>query len=313
MPLREIENRPGVTYDPTKKYRIFAEDLQGLDERITDLEESPVGGAVDSVNGQTGVVVLDASDVGAEPTLGFTPEDTANKKTTMTGNTGSNTFFLSAKAIYDWATGLFQTALGFTPENSANKENTTIDTSTTKYPTVNLLKTGLDTKQASLGFTAENVANKDTSTSLGTSDTKYPSQKAVKTYVDNAVPGALSFKQGSTTKNIADANDTQTIAHGLGVTPKFVRFSVFGGTSGSYTASIGSYNGSAQACVANRTNGGNTQSYNETTMAIKALADSSNTAYRQGVVTFDSTNITITWTKSGSPTGTNVIFWEAIG
>ena len=42
-------------------------------------------------------------------------------------------------------------ALGFTPENIANKENTTIDTSTTKYPTVNLLKTGLDAKAPSLG------------------------------------------------------------------------------------------------------------------------------------------------------------------
>lgn len=31
-------------------------------------------------------------------------------------------------------------------EATANKENTTIDTSTTKYPTVNLLKTGLDAK-----------------------------------------------------------------------------------------------------------------------------------------------------------------------
>lgn len=37
-------------------------------------------------------------------------------------------------------------ALGFTPEDAVNKENTTIDTSTTKYPTVNLLKTGLDAK-----------------------------------------------------------------------------------------------------------------------------------------------------------------------
>ena len=35
-------------------------------------------------------------------------------------------------------------SLGFTPEDEANKENTTIDNSTTKYPTVNLLKTGLE-------------------------------------------------------------------------------------------------------------------------------------------------------------------------
>lgn len=42
---------------------------------------------------------------------------------------------------------LIENTLGYTPENVANKENTTIDTNTTKYPTVNLLKTGLDTKQ----------------------------------------------------------------------------------------------------------------------------------------------------------------------
>jgi hypothetical protein len=39
-----------------------------------------------------------------------------------------------------------QDALGYTAENSANKENTDITTDTTKYPTVNLLKTGLDAK-----------------------------------------------------------------------------------------------------------------------------------------------------------------------
>ena len=38
-------------------------------------------------------------------------ENSANKATTMTGNTTSNTLFLTAKAIYDWATGLFQTIL----------------------------------------------------------------------------------------------------------------------------------------------------------------------------------------------------------
>jgi hypothetical protein len=33
-----------------------------------------------------------------------------------------------------------ENSLGFTPENSANKENSTLDNSTTKYPTVNLLQ-----------------------------------------------------------------------------------------------------------------------------------------------------------------------------
>lgn len=36
------------------------------------------------------------------------------------------------------------TELGYTPENVANKENVTLDTSSTKYPTNNLVKTSLD-------------------------------------------------------------------------------------------------------------------------------------------------------------------------
>lgn len=38
-------------------------------------------------------------------------ENSANKATTMTGNTTSNVFFLTAKAIYDWAVALFQPLL----------------------------------------------------------------------------------------------------------------------------------------------------------------------------------------------------------
>ncbi len=43
--------------------------------------------------------------------------------------------------------------LGFTPENSSNKENTTLDTSTSKYPTNRLVKEAVDTKQATLTAT----------------------------------------------------------------------------------------------------------------------------------------------------------------
>ncbi len=39
-----------------------------------------------------------------------------------------------------------QGSLGFTPENVANKENVTLDTSTSKYPTNNLVKTNVDLK-----------------------------------------------------------------------------------------------------------------------------------------------------------------------
>lgn len=49
--------------------------------------------------------------------------------------------------------------VSYVPENVANKENTTIDTSTTKYPTVNLLKTGLDTKLNLNGSNASSDVN----------------------------------------------------------------------------------------------------------------------------------------------------------
>lgn len=87
-----------------------------------------------------------------------------------------------------------QNSIGYTPENTANKENTTLDTSSAKFPTNNLVKTYVDTglsgKQDSLGYTAENAANKDTDTTLAAnSDTNYPSQKAVKTYIDLDLSG----------------------------------------------------------------------------------------------------------------------------
>ena len=45
----------------------------------------------------------------------------------------------------DWSTfDGKQNALGFTPENVVNKENVTLDASSTKYPTNNLVKTSLD-------------------------------------------------------------------------------------------------------------------------------------------------------------------------
>lgn len=68
--------------------------------------------------------------------ISYVPENVANKVTSISG-ASTDTQYPSAKLTYD------QLAL---KEATANKENSTIDTSTTKYPTVNLLKTGLDTK-----------------------------------------------------------------------------------------------------------------------------------------------------------------------
>lgn len=48
-------------------------NIKGIDARVTKIEEEGVGGAVKSVNGKTGAVVLDAEDVGALPKDGKAP------------------------------------------------------------------------------------------------------------------------------------------------------------------------------------------------------------------------------------------------
>lgn len=46
-------------------------------------------------------------DIGAEPALGYTPENVANKSTDVDADKTSNIKYPSVKAVYDWAVGLF--------------------------------------------------------------------------------------------------------------------------------------------------------------------------------------------------------------
>lgn len=46
---------------------------------------------------------------GKENTIGFTPENSANKSTSVTTDQTSNVKYPSVKAVYDWAVGLFAT------------------------------------------------------------------------------------------------------------------------------------------------------------------------------------------------------------
>jgi hypothetical protein len=75
------------------KLSIFNNYTGGINEGTIATEEwvqaNVSGGAVNSVNNQTGDVVLDADDVGAEPALGFTPENVANKTTDINGAAGT--------------------------------------------------------------------------------------------------------------------------------------------------------------------------------------------------------------------------------
>lgn len=125
---------------------------------------------------------------------------------------------------------------------------------------------------------------------------------------------APASSSGTTTKNAADASATQTIAHGLGRVPKSVeirctlntQITVAGSGVNRTLFAHAFYNGTTQSSQSHyATNNSEAQT---ATFTLNAANASDTTV---GVITVDSTNISIAWTKTGSPTGTYNILWFA--
>lgn len=116
----------------------------------------------------------------------------------------------------------------------------------------------------------------------------------------------------TTTKNAADASGVQNIAHGLGAIPKNVKiraYLVYDTTNDKILIADTVYNGATQSSFSNYVGGGGTIQQ-DATFTLNAATG----AHTQvGVLTFDATNVIITWTKSGSPTGTYILVVEAEG
>ena len=128
----------------------------------------------------------------------------------------------------------------------------------------------------------------------------------------------ILFKNGSTTKNAADASATQTIAHGLGRTPKYVRITamfadnITNGVAPGFYYSFTVYNGTTQSSLSeNRAS--TTTAAVSTDFRLGIGSAATTTDYSVGVITVDSTNISIAWTKNGSATGTYNLVWETQG
>lgn len=114
------------------------------------------------------------------------------------------------------------------------------------------------------------------------------------------------------TRDMTAATGAETVAHGLAVTPRFVRVHVHQSNAGDTRASMsdGSYDGTTNRSVWTVGIEGDSDAGVSTTFAIKV--GSSTTAFQSAIITFDGTNITLTWTKTGSPDGTAYIHLEAI-
>ncbi|MCK4686654.1 MAG: hypothetical protein KAT66_00830 [Candidatus Lokiarchaeota archaeon] len=123
-----------------------------------------------------------------------------------------------------------------------------------------------------------------------------------------------SHTNGQTTYDLATASGVQNIPHGLGKIPKKIKLTAMWGSA--YTQqifSIGVYNRKTNSHVRYGGDGGSNAvvaSGNNTNGIYIATTAANNQA---GIITVDATNIIITWTKTGNPTLSAYILWEAEG
>lgn len=132
-------------------------------------------------------------------------------------------------------------------------------------------------------------------------------------YVDTGLASvALVVKNGSTTYDLSTASGTQTIAHWCWKNPKYVRLKGIMLNVGTIWQPVifceAFYDGTTQTSNCLYKNG-NPSFSQETNFRIGYGIDA--TTYQTGTITKDATNISIAWVKTGSPTGTLTIFWEA--
>jgi hypothetical protein len=150
---------------------------------------------------------------------------------------------------------------------------------------------------------------------LGTADWVLTSNGANSLPSFKALPAAYSFKNGTTNYDLSTASGTQNIAHNLGATPKQIKITVISVSFyGLSIFSTGVYNGTTNSCVyvGDAGSGSPTPNVSSSDSYFIHLMTSSGVT-QDATVAFNSTNIVLTWTKTGSPTGSAYIMWEAIG
>lgn len=133
---------------------------------------------------------------------------------------------------------------------------------------------------------------------------------------------ALPYTNWTTTRAWDTASGTQTIAHWGGKVPKNVRITATFQTAVSSTVSdvstsIGCYNGTTNSYIYTWNKLGNGSGTNSLVSGVGGASGvfiyQNDTGWTQvAVITVDATNITLTWTKTGTVASDNIsILWEA--
>lgn len=211
--------------------------------------------------------------------------------------------------------------------NSDKIETSTLDTDTTlaansdsKIPTQKAVKAYVDTggnvnaSETTKGIVEEATdAEVTAGTATGATGAKLfvtPAKLATR------LTTGTNFSSGVSAKDMTDANGATTvIAHGLGTTPKKVKFSSVFGTSsvtnvGRHSFSFGVCDGTNSYSIENHFESGNSYVSSSSNSIVVSMYES-NSAYQTATCTLDATNITLTWAKYNAPSNTGHILWEA--
>lgn len=121
-------------------------------------------------------------------------------------------------------------------------------------------------------------------------------------------------KTGSSSRGATTASGSQTIAHGLGRTPKLLRITAVVTTGTPVLGqSFGTYDGATNLCLHSYIVVGSGASQASANFVIDII-DLTSSNGQQATATLDSTNITLSWTKVGSGTPSTLDFiWEVTG
>jgi len=165
--------------------------------------------------------------------------------------------------------------------------------------------------------TASKVARRNATGDITVPSTPGASTDATsKSYVDTQVATKVStFKNGVASRAGDAASGTQTIAHGVGATPKVIKITaMWASGNDDLIQSFGVYNGTTTSCVwFQRIDATDESAGTSSTNVIHLPSLAADSSSQKATVAIDATNITLTWTKTGSPSSESIhILWEAI-
>ncbi len=143
--------------------------------------------------------------------------------------------------------------------------------------------------------------------------TNFVLQSPVSTAVTPSFNGL--YATGITTYDLSTASGTQTIAHGLSKIPKAIRLvAMYQNSFAVFCFSEGFSTGASDTCdyTYTQTNAAQFQVVTQDTITKIAHVQVDNSGdYQEATCTVDATNITLTWVKTGTPSGTAKLRWIA--